>query len=85
MIEEKQKKSFNAGICARTKALREKREWSIDYTAKMLDIGVDAYSTYEKRTPIPHYLIPKFAAFMGVTIAYLLTGHDEKWTPNNPA
>ena len=85
MIEDKEKLSFEEALCTRVKYLRERRHWSIRYTAEMLDIGEDAYSTYEWRTPMPHRLIPKFAALMGVTISYLLTGHDEKWTPDKIA
>lgn len=73
--------AFNTELCARVKMLRQRRGWSIRYTAKMLDVHEDTYGTYEKVSPLPPHLIPKFAAYMGVSISYVLTGQHEKWPP----
>lgn len=77
MTEENEKLTFNKKFCARVKMVRERKKWSIRYTAERLHIQEDAMATYEFRTPMPPYLIPNFAAIMGVTISFLLTGYEE--------
>lgn len=45
--------------------------------ATLLEIEFEAYKKYETRSPLPQYLIPKFAMIVGCDIAYLLTGKSE--------
>lgn len=42
--------------------------------ARLLDVERDTYYRYEKRTMLPHHLIPKFCAITGVPIEWLING-----------
>jgi transcriptional regulator with XRE-family HTH domain len=79
MFDKDDKTAFNRQLSSRVKKLRERRGWSIRQTAKNLGIPEDRYSLYENGSPLPAYLIPKFAALMATSISYLITGKHEKW------
>lgn len=54
---------FNVAFCARTKELRKARGWTQAQMAEALGIEKAAYSKYENRSPLPHWLIPRFCLF----------------------
>jgi transcriptional regulator with XRE-family HTH domain len=66
--------AFNADLIARVRALREARGWTQSKMAAYLGIPIDRYKKYESRSPLPQYLIPRFADFVGRDIEYVLTG-----------
>jgi len=48
--------------------------------AVVLDVPAERYRKYENRTPLPTYLIERFALITGVTIEFLITGHAKRGT-----
>ena len=70
--------AFNADLIARTRALREARGWTQSKMATYLGIPLDRYKKYESRSPLPQYLIPRFADFVGRDIEYVLTGQEPR-------
>jgi len=67
---------YRKEICARTKAARIKAHYSQAKVAKALGISLEAYKTYEKRSPLPHYLIEPWTMIMHVSVEWLITGSD---------
>lgn len=67
---------FNKALCIRTKAIRNKISLSQEKMSEKLDVSFYAYQKYEIRSPIKHYLIPKFCKITGISPQYLLTGKD---------
>lgn len=67
---------FNESLCARVKSLRKDRGWTSEQMALALGIPAERYRKYESRTPLPHYLIERFALIVGRDIDYLLTGRS---------
>lgn len=65
---------FNDALCARTRCLRKERGWTAEQMAIALGINVDRYRKYESRTPLPHYLVERFALIVGRDIEFVLTG-----------
>ena len=65
---------FNEALIARTHKLRNDRGWSAAQMATALGVPAERYRKYEYRTPLPHYLIERFALIVGRDIPYLLTG-----------
>jgi transcriptional regulator with XRE-family HTH domain len=76
---------FRHAICARTKAARERRDWTQDEMAGFLGIGQGTYKQYESRTPLPHHFIQRFCELTGVSIGWLLTGHEPSARGRPPA
>ncbi len=74
---------FIAAMLARTRALRIKRGFNKVQMAQALGIPYDNYRQYEKRSPLPHHLIPRFAAIVDEEISFVLTGR--KSPPPRPA
>ncbi len=75
MAKDVNQKEFSEAFCARTKDLRLTREgWSAEDMAIALGVEPAAYRKYEVRTPLPHYLIERFAKIVGRDVAYVLTG-----------
>lgn len=68
---------FNDQLCARTQRLRLERDWTQQQTAAAIGVPVERYKKYESRSPMPPYLIPRFAQVMDRTVSYILTGKDE--------
>lgn len=72
---------FNLKLCGRIRELRESMrhpdgsKWTIPEMAELMGVGEEAWRSYEKRIPIPHYLIPRFARVVGKPIEYVLTGN----------
>jgi transcriptional regulator with XRE-family HTH domain len=65
---------FNDALFARVRSLRKQRDWTAEQMATALGIPADRYRKYESRTPLPHYLIERFALIVGKDIDYVLTG-----------
>jgi DNA-binding XRE family transcriptional regulator len=51
---------YRHAFLARTAQARERAKYTQAEIAEILDITQDTYKQYEKRTPLPHYLIPRF-------------------------
>ncbi|WP_066770015.1 helix-turn-helix domain-containing protein [Sphingobium sp. CCH11-B1] len=68
---------FNDMLCARTARLRVEREWTQAQMATAIGVPLDRYKKYETRSPLPPYLIPRFAMVVDRSVSYILTGKDE--------
>lgn len=68
---------FNDQLCARTQRLRIEREWTQQQMAAAIGVPFERYKKYESRSPMPPYLIPRFAQVLDRSISYILTGKDE--------
>jgi len=68
--------TYNQGFCARVQLARLTQ--GPNYTQKLmsgiLGVSLAAYQKYEIRTPMPHYLIERFARITGASIDWLITG-----------
>lgn len=69
-----QEAQFNERLCARVHKLRNDRGWTADQMATALGVPADRYRKYEYRSPLPAYLMERFAIIVGCDLAYLLTG-----------
>lgn len=67
-------KEFNERLCARIARLREERGWTQAQMAAALIVPFERYKKYETRSPMPGYLIPRFAQHVDRDVAYILTG-----------
>lgn len=77
MSESSEELIFINNLCARTKELRRRVfPEAAEQMAIALGIPPSRYAKYETRTPMPHYLIPRFAAVTGESIEYVLTGRN---------
>ena len=65
---------FNEALCARTHALRKERGWTAAQMATALAVPSDRYRKYEYRSPLPPYLMERFALIVGCDLEYLITG-----------
>lgn len=65
---------FNDELCARIHRLRLEREWTQQQMAAAIGVPHERYKKYETRSPMPHYLLPRFALVVDRTVAYILTG-----------
>lgn len=68
---------FNDQMCARIQRLRKERDWSQQQMATAIGVPFERYKKYETRSPMPSYLVPRFAQMVDRTMAYILTGRDE--------
>jgi len=78
MSESNEQMLFENALCARVKTLREGKGWTAEQMAIALGIPADRYRKYEVRSPLPQYLIPRFAAVVDRSIEFILTGHEKK-------
>ena len=67
-------REFNEALCARVKCLRTALGWTAEQMALVLDIPVERYRKYESRTPLPHYLVERFALVVRREVEFVLTG-----------
>lgn len=68
---------FNQGYFERIRWVRERKmDWTAEQMATALGIPAERYRKYEKRSPLPPYLIQKFALITDTTIEFLLTGKN---------
>src|SRR4051812_7437065 len=65
---------FNDALCARVHRLRNERGWTAAQMATALGIPPERYRKYEYRSPLPHYLIERFALIVGRDPEYILLG-----------
>lgn len=68
---------FNDQLCARVQRLRKERDWSQQQMATAIGVPFERYKKYETRSPLPAYLVPRFAMIVDRSVAYILTGKDE--------
>jgi len=79
-------RAFNVEYCKRVRALREARGYSQEQMADTLGIPPDRYRKYEGRSPLPVYLVPRFALIVGRDVEYVVTGRAaRRASPNLPA
>ena len=69
---------FNEALCARTHELRNERGWTAQQMATALGVPPDRYRKYEYRSPMPAYLMERFALIVGCDLDYLLLGKSNK-------
>jgi transcriptional regulator with XRE-family HTH domain len=74
MANDNEEAMFNEALIARTHRLRNERGWSAAQMATALGIPAERYRKYEYRTPLPHYLLERFALIVGRDVEYLLFG-----------
>lgn len=65
---------FRKAFVGRVRQIRESLGWSPTHMAEMMNVEIESWRKYEKRTPLPHHLIPKFCLLTGVDVWYLFTG-----------
>lgn len=65
---------FNEAMIARVHRLRNERGWTAQQMATALGVPAERYRKYEYRTPLPHYLVERFALIVGRDMEYILTG-----------
>ena len=66
--------AFNEALRGRIRDLREAGPWNQEQMAEALDIPADRYRKYETRSPMPPYLIQRFASIVGKDVEFILTG-----------
>lgn len=69
---------FNKALFERVRSLRRGRGWTAAQMATALGIPADRYRKYEYRTPLPHFLIERFALIVGCDIDFVLTGRQQR-------
>lgn len=67
---------FNDKLCARVQRLRIERGWSQAQMATAIGVPFERYKKYESRSPMPAYLLPRFALQVDRDVQYLLTGQN---------
>lgn len=72
---------FNQAYSARVRELRLERGWTADQMATALGVPADRYRKYEVRSPMPLYLVERFALIVGRDIAYVITGRNDRHFP----
>jgi hypothetical protein len=76
MAETNEELLFINSLCARTQELRKRKFPAAEQMAILLGVPPARYAKYETRSPLPHYLIPRFAALVGESIEFVLTGRE---------
>ena len=74
MSEWLSQQEFEDRFIERTARLRVERGWTQEQMAAAIGIPHERYKKYETRSPMPHFLIPRFAQQVDREIEYLLTG-----------
>jgi len=69
---------FNQAYCARLRDMRNQRGWTAEQMATALGVPPDRYRKYEVRSPMPVYLIERFALIVGQDVHYIVTGKNER-------
>lgn len=82
MVATPQELEFNEALVARTHRLRNERGWTSEQMATALGIPAERYRKYEYRTPMPAYLLERFALIVGCDLDYLLTGRGKRIANN---
>jgi transcriptional regulator with XRE-family HTH domain len=81
MVIDNKEAQFNDALCARVHRLRNERGVTAAEMAKMLDVPAERYRKYEYRSPLPHYLLERFALIVGRDVEYVLTGSTSSRVP----
>jgi transcriptional regulator with XRE-family HTH domain len=81
MVINNEEARFNDALCARVHRLRNARGWTAQQMATALGVPADRYRKYEYRSPLPHYLIERFALIVGRDIDFVLTGQSSRVMP----
>lgn len=84
MIDWIGEEEFNQKLCARVARLRSEREWTQEQMAAAIGVPFERYKKYETRSPLPHYLIPRFALQVDRDVAYVLTGKAAETVRRGP-
>lgn len=66
--------AFNQEICARVQELRVAKGWKQEQMAVALGVPVERYRKYERRSPLPSYLMERFASSRIVAWSICLRG-----------
>lgn len=74
MVIDNEEARFNDALCARVHRLRNDRGWTAAQMATALGVPPERYRKYEYRSPLPHYLLERFALIVGRDLEYVLTG-----------
>lgn len=74
MVINNEEAIFNDNLCARVHRLRNERGWTAAQMATALGVPPERYRKYEYRSPLPHYLVERFALIVGRDVEYVLTG-----------
>ncbi|MGL5362629.1 MAG: helix-turn-helix domain-containing protein [Bosea sp. (in: a-proteobacteria)] len=69
---------FNQAYSARIRELRLERGWTADQMATALGVPADRYRKYEVRSPMPLYLVERFALIVARDVSYVVTGKSER-------
>lgn len=71
---------FNNALCERVKRLRNERGWTAEQMATALGVPPERYRKYENRSPLPAYLMERFALLANSSVEYLITGKHQTHT-----
>lgn len=75
---------FKRAFTGRVRRLRESLGWERKEFAKEMGVTPARWIKYETRTPLPHYLVPRFCRTFGVDVWYLFTGEHASKAPARP-
>jgi transcriptional regulator with XRE-family HTH domain len=78
MVINNEEAIFNDRLCARVQRLRNERGMTAAEMAIALGIPAERYRKYEVRSPLPQYLIERFAIIVGRDVEYVLTGNSTR-------
>lgn len=82
----KLKAAYKKGFISRTKLAREGCGLELKEVAAALGIKkADTYEKYEKRTILPHYLVPAFCKVCGISADQLFRTHGVGEVPSREA
>lgn len=71
-------REFNEALFKRMRALREGLGWTQTDMARALGVSPANYQKYETRTPLPHFLLERFALIVRRDLTYVLTGRQAR-------
>ncbi len=74
MAESNQEAAFNEALCSRVAQWRKEKGWTAEQMAIALGIPADRYRKYEKRSPLPAYLMERFCLITETDLENLLLG-----------
>ena len=65
---------FNEALCSRVHRWRVEKNWTAAQMATALGIPADRYRKYEKRSPLPAYLMERFCLICDADLDNLIKG-----------
>lgn len=75
---------FRKAFVGRVRQIRESLGKEPEEMAELMGVSLDRWRKYESRTPLPHYLVPRFCRTFGVDVWYLFTGEHASKAPARP-